>query len=122
MSECFLPVGTPDYIAPEVLEFSESRALEVITTDDADEANRRDSELAETPGYGPAIDWWSYGVTLYELAYGTAPFLMTTVRETYQRIIACGVSLGHLGRKRAALTIGSSTRMPHAMTPPWALI
>ncbi|XP_050674143.1 RAC serine/threonine-protein kinase isoform X2 [Leptidea sinapis] len=39
--------GTPEYLAPEVLE-------------DAD--------------YGPAVDWWGTGVVLYEMACGRLPF------------------------------------------------
>jgi len=41
-------VGTPEYMAPEML------------TDEA--------------GYGPAVDWWALGVLLYELAVGRPPF------------------------------------------------
>ncbi|KAJ2937475.1 hypothetical protein O0L34_g17518 [Tuta absoluta] len=39
--------GTPEYLAPEVLEDSD---------------------------YGPAVDWWGTGVVLYEMACGRLPF------------------------------------------------
>eukprot|EP01117_Protostelium_nocturnum_P016795 TRINITY_DN671_c0_g1_i1.p1 TRINITY_DN671_c0_g1~~TRINITY_DN671_c0_g1_i1.p1 ORF type:complete len:498 (-),score=212.91 TRINITY_DN671_c0_g1_i1:219-1712(-) len=53
-------VGTPDYIAPEVL-------------------------LKE--GYTELCDWWSVGVIMFEMLVGYPPFCSDSAPETYRKII-----------------------------------
>jgi len=52
-------VGTPNYIAPEVLERS---------------------------GYTQLCDYWSVGVILYEMLVGQPPFLANSPMETQQKV------------------------------------
>ena len=50
-------VGTPNYIAPEVL------------------ATRFDTPgIPKTQGYSQSCDWWSVGVIFYEMIVGRPPF------------------------------------------------
>ncbi|XP_053325723.1 citron Rho-interacting kinase isoform X2 [Spea bombifrons] len=61
-----LPVGTPDYMAPEVLM--------VINGDGK-------------ATYGPECDWWSIGVIAYEMMYGKSPFTEGTSTKTFNNIM-----------------------------------
>lgn len=60
-----IPVGTPDYISPEVLQ-----ALE----------RPRDS-------YGPECDWWSLGVVMWEMLCGELPFSGDSFAEIFNEIM-----------------------------------
>ncbi|KAM7308164.1 serine/threonine-protein kinase Warts [Ixodes scapularis] len=53
-------VGTPNYIAPEVLA---------------------------RHGYGQSCDWWSVGVILYEMLVGQPPFLANSPSETQYKVL-----------------------------------
>ncbi|KAJ7950557.1 Kinase family protein [Quillaja saponaria] len=53
-------VGTEEYVAPEVVSGN---------------------------GHDFGVDWWSLGVVLYEMLYGTTPFRGSNRKETFYRIL-----------------------------------
>ncbi|CAJ0950675.1 unnamed protein product [Ranitomeya imitator] len=52
--------GTPDYIAPEILQEMQ---------------------------YGPLVDWWAMGVLLYEMLCGHAPFEAENEDDLFEAIL-----------------------------------
>ncbi|ORZ03113.1 kinase-like domain-containing protein [Syncephalastrum racemosum] len=58
-------VGTEEYIAPEVIQGC---------------------------GHTSAVDWWTLGILLYEMLYGTTPFKGTKRNETFSNILTGDVN------------------------------
>jgi len=58
--------GTPEYLAPEVLEGTE---------------------------YGKAVDWWSFGTLMYEMLTGLPPFYSQDVQVMYQKIMTAKLTI-----------------------------
>ncbi|KAI3650464.1 hypothetical protein MP228_003945 [Amoeboaphelidium protococcarum] len=52
--------GTPEYLPPEIIQSS---------------------------GHGKAVDWWSFGVLIYEMINGFPPFLDDSPMGIYQKIL-----------------------------------
>ncbi|KAI8910966.1 serine/threonine protein kinase 15 [Gorgonomyces haynaldii] len=63
-------LGTPDYLAPELL-------LGL--------------------GHGPSVDWWSFGVCVYEWTNGVPPFNGETVNQVFNNILGFARKDGSFG-------------------------
>ncbi|ORX45074.1 Pkinase-domain-containing protein [Hesseltinella vesiculosa] len=61
-------VGTEEYIAPEVIKGC---------------------------GHTSSVDWWTLGVLIYEMMYGTTPFKGANRNETFHRVLFCDVTFSH---------------------------
>ncbi|VEL11080.1 unnamed protein product [Protopolystoma xenopodis] len=61
---CTSPIGTPDYISPEMLN-CQSKAGDI----------------------GPECDWWALGIIAFEMLVGEPAFYGQSLVETYSRIL-----------------------------------
>lgn len=66
----YLQVGTPDYIAPEVLRGSQGRN--------------------GASDYGCKVDVWAVGVLAWEVLQGKAPFTAKSTEEIKKNVLAGG--------------------------------
>lgn len=77
-----MPVGTPEYLAPEVL-------LAIETTDGKVKSRpgtSRSPKSQPLPSYGAECDYWSLGIVAYEIIFGKTPFRSDQLATTYQNI------------------------------------
>jgi serine/threonine protein kinase len=78
--------GTPEYLAPEVLECN---------------------------GYGKAIDWWSLGTLMYEMMNGLPPFYSQDVQIMYTKIMTAKLEIPEgISAEAASLLQGLLQRDP----------
>ncbi|KAH9813619.1 kinase-like domain-containing protein, partial [Melampsora americana] len=82
-------VGTCDYIAPEILHSHLHTVMDLIDSDSESTTSTDELNDHEVGGlYGNEVDWWSLGVTVYELLYGSLPFYSASISTTYEMIVS----------------------------------
>lgn len=67
--------GTSEYMAPEIIR----------------EGRRHRAGMGLGEGYTKAVDWWAYGILVYEMANHRPPFRHKDKMELYELITACVV-------------------------------
>jgi protein kinase A len=54
--------------------------------------------VAQFQGYNKAVDWWAFGVLIYEMVAGYTPFYSEQPIQIYEKIVAGIVSIHFLSR------------------------
>eukprot|EP00485_Elphidium_margaritaceum_P016584 CAMPEP_0202730154 /NCGR_PEP_ID=MMETSP1385-20130828/186496_1 /ASSEMBLY_ACC=CAM_ASM_000861 /TAXON_ID=933848 /ORGANISM="Elphidium margaritaceum" /LENGTH=416 /DNA_ID=CAMNT_0049396427 /DNA_START=540 /DNA_END=1791 /DNA_ORIENTATION=- len=78
--------GTPEYLAPEVLQ---------------------------QQGHGKAVDWWSFGTLLYEMLTGLPPFYSENLSVMYEKILHSAMPMPkYLSKEARSIFLGLLDRDP----------
>ena len=77
--------GTPEYLAPEVIE---------------------------RVGHGKEVDWWQMGILLYEMLFGATPFSDSSPYQLYENILSKPISIPDCVPRVKSLLTGLLQKKP----------
>uniref|UniRef100_R4FM40 Putative camp-dependent protein kinase catalytic subunit n=1 Tax=Rhodnius prolixus TaxID=13249 RepID=R4FM40_RHOPR len=73
----------------KLADFGFCKAIELRTYTFCGTAEYLAPEMLSCRGYGKSVDWWTFGVFLYELTAGYTPFYSKLQAKTYDNISRC---------------------------------
>ena len=83
-------VGTPDYLAPELVKDGDHNEM---------------------------VDWWAVGVIAYELMTGVRPFGAEQVQTVFENIINMNIVWPKIGNKEGEISIEAYDLMKRLLDP-----
>ena len=87
-------VGTPDYIAPEI--------------------------ISQMPTDNYAADWWSLGVMAYELMIGARPFAADTIEEIIENVTNHNIEWPEIGEEEGMISSVAQDFICQLLNPDFA--